>query len=170
MWRKQEEPKPSSPPADFVVSPAPEHPRSMAAQPVEPGAAAGNVSKTISIKGEISGKEDLFIDGEVQGKIHITDGNVTVGANGRVAADIEAREIVVRGKVKGSLRGHERVQVGRTGEATGDIVTRRLVVEEGAILSGKVDVTRAEDARSPRSTTSKETPRPVPVRATEPQP
>src|SRR5712692_829525 len=171
MWRKQEEPKPSSPATDLVVSAAPEQPRSLAAHPVEPGAAAaGNVSKAISIKGEINGKEDLFIDGEVQGKIHITDGAVTVGANGRVTADIEAREIVVRGKVKGSLRGRERVQVGRTGEAMGDIVAPRLVVEEGAILSGKVDVTRAEDARGPRSTPSKETPRPVPVRATEPRP
>ncbi len=103
MWRKQEEPKPSSPATDLVVSPAPEQPRSLAAHPVEPGAAAaGNVSKAISFKGEISGREDLFIDGEVHGSIHITEGNVTIGPNGRVTADIEAREIFVRGKVKGA--------------------------------------------------------------------
>src|SRR5713101_6366580 len=165
MWRKQEEPKPSSPATDLVVSPAPEQPRSLAAHPVEP-AAAGNVSKAISIKGEISGREDLFIDGEVHGSIHITEGNVTIGPNGRVTADIEAREIFVRGKVKGSLRGRERVQIGRTGEASGDILTRRLVVEEGATLSGKIDVGRAEEARTTRTAgiaTVPEAGRPVPI-------
>ena len=166
MWRKQEEPKPSSPATGLVVSPAPEQPRSLAAHPVEPGAAAGNVSKAISIKGEISGREDLFIDGEVHGSIHITEGNVTIGPNGRVTADIEAREIFVRGKVKGSLRGRERVQIGRTGEASGDILTRRLVVEEGATLSGKIDVGRAEEARATRTAgiaTVPEAGRPVPI-------
>ena len=166
MWRKEEH-KPSSPAPDLVVSPAPEQPRSLAAQPIEPGAAAGNVSRAISIKGEVTGREDLFIDGEVQGSIHITDGNVTIGPNGRVTADIEAREIVVRGKVKGSLRGRERVQIGRTGEVAGDILSRRLAVEEGAALSGKVDVARGEEARASRAAgiaTGTEALRPVPIR------
>ncbi len=167
MWRKQEQPKPSSPTPDLVVSPAPEHPRGLAAQPIEPGASAGNVSKTISIKGEITGREDLFIDGEVQGSIHITDGSVTVGPNGRVTADIEAREIAVRGKIKGTLHGRERIQIGRTGQVTGNIVTRRLAVEEGAILSGKVDISRAEEARGSRTATGTEAARPVPIRVTE---
>jgi cytoskeletal protein CcmA (bactofilin family) len=155
-----------------VVSPAPEQPRNLALQPVEPGAAAGNVSKAISIKGEITGREDLFIDGEVQGSIRITDGNVTVGPNVRVTADIEAREVVVRGKVKVAVHGRERVQIGRTGEVAGDIATRRLSVEEGAILSGQVDVARTEETRSSRSAgiaTGTEAARPVPIRATEPQ-
>ncbi len=172
MWRKQEEPKPSSPATDLVVSPAPEQPRSLAAHPIEPGTAAGNVSKAISIKGEISGREDLFIDGEVKGSIHITEGSVTVGPNGRVTADIEAREIVVRGKVKGSLRGRERVHIGRTGEATGDILTRRLAVEEGAILSGKIDVARGEAAHASHTAgvaTGTEASRPVPIRPKDPQ-
>ena len=169
MWRKQEEPKPSSPAPDLVVSPAPEQPRSLSPQAVEPGAAAGNVSKAISIKGEITGREDLFVDGEVQGSIRITDGNVTVGPNGRVTADIEAQEIVVRGKVNGTLRGRERVQIGRTGEVTGDIATRRLGVEEGAIVCGKVDVTRPEESRGARAATGTEAVRPVPIRASEPQ-
>ncbi len=167
MWRRLEDTKPSSSAPDLVVSPAPEQPRSLAAQPVEPGAAAGNVSKAISIKGEISGREDLFIDGDVQGSVHITHGNVTVGPNGHVTADIEAREIVVRGKVQGTLRGQERVHIGRTGQVAGDVVTRRLAVEEGAILSGKVDVARAEEERSSRATPREGT-RPA-VHASEPQ-
>ena len=169
MWRKQEEPKPSPPSHDLVVSPSPEQPRSLAPQPIEPGAAAGNVSTSISITGEITGREDLFIDGEVQGSVHISEGNVTVGPNGRVVADIEAREIAVRGKVKGTLRGRERVQIGRTGEVTGDIVTRRLAVEEGGIISGKVEVSRTEErtSRTAGIATGTETPRPVPIRASD---
>jgi len=103
----------------------------------------------------------------VQGSIHITDGSVTVGPNGRVTADIEAREIAVRGKIKGTLHGRERIQIGRTGQVTGNIVTRRLAVEEGAILSGKVDIARAEEARGSRTATGTEAARPVPIRVTE---
>ncbi len=169
MWRKQEEPKPSSGTSDLVVSPAPEQPRSLGAQPIEPGAVAGNVSKAISIKGEITGREDLFVDGEVHGSIHITEGSVTVGPNGRVTADIEAREIFVRGKVKGSLRGRERVQIGRTGEVSGDISARRLGVEEGAILSGKVDIARGEESRAGRATGT-DALHPVPLRSKELKP
>ncbi len=97
---------------------------------------------------------------------------MTIGPNGRVTADIEAREVLVRGKVKGTLHGRERVQIGRTGEVAGNIATHRLSVEEGAILSGKVDVSRAEETRSSRSAeiaTGTGAARPVPIRATEPQ-
>ncbi len=172
MWRKQDEPKPSSPAPDFGVRTSSEQPRALGALPAESGSAGGHVSKTISVKGEIVGREDLFIDGEVQGSIHITDGNVTVGPNGRVTADIEAREIVVRGKVDGTLRGHERVQIGRTGQAIGEVVTRRIAIEEGAIFRGKIDVVRAEEARAPLATevaTGTEAVRPVPVRAKDSQ-
>jgi cytoskeletal protein CcmA (bactofilin family) len=167
LWRRQEETKPSSPAPDFAVSPAPEQSRPLAAQPADPGTAAGNLSRTISIKGEVTGREDLFVDGDVHGSVRITHGNVTVGPNGRVTADIEAHEIVVRGTVKGTLRGQERVHIGRTGQVTGDVVTRHLVVDEGAILSGKVDVARAEEERGSRAT-PKEATRPA-VHATEPK-
>jgi cytoskeletal protein CcmA (bactofilin family) len=134
---------------------------------VEPDKAAGNLSRTISIKGEVTGREDLFVDGDVHGSVRITHGNVTVGPNGSVTADIEANEIIVRGKVNGALRGQERVHIGRTGHVTGDVVTRHLVVEEGAILSGKVDVARAEEERGFRSTPKEGTH--TAVSATEPQ-
>ncbi len=165
MWRKQEEYKSSSPAPDLVVSPAPEVPLRAAQPPVEPAASGGTISKSISIRGDITGREDLFIDGEVQGTIRISEGQVTIGPNGRVSADIEAREIIVRGKVKGTLRGRERVQIRNTGEALGDIVTRRIAIEEGARLRGKVEVTREDSQISKVTEMATGTPatRPVPV-------
>ncbi len=154
MWGKQEEQKAPAPAPSAVVPPAPEPPRSVAFQPVEQVTAAGQVSKGISIKGEISGKENLFIDGEVQGSIRLTSGSVTVGPNGRVTADIEADEVVVRGKVKGALRGRERVQIGQTAEVTGDVATRRISIEEGAMFHGNIEIVRAENARNSRTTTA----------------
>lgn len=172
MWRKQDEPKPSPPAPDLGVS-APSSPPSHEPLPRESRAAVGNVTEGISIKGEITGREDLYIDGEVEGSIHLTDGNVTVGPKGRVTADIEAREILVRGKVKGNLRGHERVQIARTGEAAGEITTRRIALEEGAVFRGRIEVVHGEEARRTRATekaTGTEDVRPISIRAKEGQP
>ena len=151
MWSKKEDPKPSSP-----VSPAPSVPhvepmRSVAgltAEVVQPS--GGMVTSTLVIKGEIRGAEDLYIDGEVHGTIHLGEGRVTIGPHGQIMADVNAREIIVRGKVKGALRGRERVEVGRTGETRGEISTLRIAIEEGAQIHSKVEVTRGETARGTR--------------------
>jgi len=172
MWRKQDEPKPSPPVPDLGIS-APGSPSSHESLPRESRAAVGNVTEGISIKGEITGREDLYIDGEVEGSIHLADGNVTVGPKGRVTADIEAREILVRGKVKGNLRGRERVQIGSTGEAAGEIATRRVAIEEGAVFQGRIEVVRGEEARRTRANekaTRTEDVHPVSIRAKEGQP
>ncbi len=108
------------------------------------------MSQGIKIKGEIFGKEDLFIDGTIEGKIHFSDGSVTIGPNGRVNADIDAREIVIRGEVTGTLRARDRVQIWSTGKLSGDMHTRGIVIEDGATLRGKVEVTQKEEARSTR--------------------
>ena len=139
MWRKPEENKAQSA-LDALPStvPSPLHPAA-AAPRVSPNAPSC-VTQGIKIKGEISGREDLFLDGVFEGKIHITDGSFTVGPNARVNAEIEAREIIVRGEVIGTLKASERVQVWSTGSVTGDMETRGIVIEEGAVLRGKVDV------------------------------
>jgi cytoskeletal protein CcmA (bactofilin family) len=149
VWRKQEEPKPSSSVPECVAPPYAPELRSQGAS--AESAAGGNLGKGLSIRGEIHGREDLFIDGKVQGKVQISEGSVMIGPNGQVTADIEAREILVLGRVEGALRGAERVRIGWTGEVVGDVATRRLAIEEGASLRGKVDVGRAEPGRSPRA-------------------
>src|ERR1700724_176027 len=152
MWRKPEENnKPSSPVADAPVAPRPEPVRSVAgltAEVVQPS--GGVVASSLLIKCEIRGREDLYIDGEVQGSIHLSDGRVTVGPHGKISADVDAREIIVRGIVKGAVRGRERVEIGRTGEIRGDIVTIRIAIEEGAQIHSKVEISRADDSRGGR--------------------
>ena len=137
MWRKPEENKPQSA-LDALPSTVPAPQRPAAAAPVSSNAPAC-VTQGIKIKGEVSGREDLVLDGEFEGKIHIADGIFTVGPNARINAEIEAREIIVRGEVIGTLKG-DRVQVSSTGRVTGDMETRGVVIEEGAVLRGKVDV------------------------------
>ena len=111
MWRKPEENKPQSA-LDALPSTVPSPRRPAAAAPVSSNAPAC-VTQGIKIKGELSGQEDLVLDGEFEGKIHIADGIFT-SLNARINAEIEAREIIVRGKVIGTLKARERVKVRST--------------------------------------------------------
>lgn len=114
---------------------------------VETSRSPSHVSSGIRIRGEISGNTDLYIDGEVQGNLCFGQAMVTVGPSGRVKADIEAREIVVLGSVQGTLRAQERVQLGGQSRVRGDLLTPRIAIEDGAALSGKIDMTRTNGVR-----------------------
>lgn len=96
----------------------------------------------IKIHGEISGNTDLFIDGEVQGKLSFVHASVTVGPQGRVQGDIDAREILVEGVVQGTLRAAERVRLGGASRVKGNLTSPRIAIEDGARLSGKVETAR----------------------------
>ena len=143
MWRKAEENKPQSA-LDALPSTVPSPQRPAAAAPAVSPNALARVSQGIRIKGEISGRGDLFLDGVFEGNIHIADGSFTVGPHARVTAEIEASEIIVHGEVIGTLKG-ERVHVSSTGRVTDDMETRGIVIEDGAVLRSKVQV-RQEDA------------------------
>lgn len=106
--------------------------------PVSPNAAAC-ISQGIRIKGEVTGSEDLFVDGQIDGKLTMSDGSVTVGPNGKVKADISAREVVVRGEVTGKVSARDRVQLWSTGRVHGEVQTARLAIEDGALLRGNVE-------------------------------
>jgi cytoskeletal protein CcmA (bactofilin family) len=152
MWRKQEDPKPAPSVSDVAMQPRVEPPiqavptmQAPVAPTREVSAPTGHITSTQIIVGEITGSQDLFIDGEVQGRIYLDEGKVTIGPNGRVTADVEASEIVVLGKVKGNLYGRERVQIGATGYTNGDLVAGRVVVEEGAEIHGRVEIARSQE-------------------------
>jgi cytoskeletal protein CcmA (bactofilin family) len=135
MWRKAEENKPQRSP-DSAPSPLPSTQRpGDVTPPVSPNAPAC-VSQGLRVKGEISGRGDLYLDGTFEGTIHIVDGRFTVGPNARVTAEIEAREVIVHGEVIGTLKG-ERVRVSSTGRVTGDMETRGIVIEDGAVLRSR---------------------------------
>ena len=154
MWRKEETKpqaasQPQAPASPGVVSSATvSGPASAAANtaapalPVSPRAPAC-ITQGIRIKGEVTGKEDLFIDGTLEGKLDLASASVTIGPNGKVKADISAREVVVRGQAEGRIEGTERVQLWNSGRVTGEVKTERLAIEDGALLRGKVEAGKA---------------------------
>jgi len=105
--------------------------------------AAACISQGIKIKGEVTGSEDLFVDGVVEGKLSLTTNScLTIGPNGHVKADVNAREVIVRGKIEGRVTGRDKVQLWSTGQITGEVQTDRLAIEDGALLRGKVEAGR----------------------------
>lgn len=117
--------------------------------------AAATIGQGIRIKGEVSGTEDLFVDGIVEGKLNLAANCcLTIGPNGNIKADLLAREIIVRGKVEGKVIARDKLQIGSTGEINGEVQTGRLAIEDGATLRGKVEAGRMEMAKSAESKTA----------------
>ena len=98
------------------------------------------IGKSLVIKGEVSGSESLYIDGRVEGSINLQGNRVTIGRNGAVNANINAREIVVIGKVKGNLNASDRVDIRNEGSLTGDVIAQRISIEDGAFFKGGIDI------------------------------
>ena len=103
-------------------------------------AEVAHIGKSVKVKGELSGSEDLYFDGEAEGSVDLSEHSLTVGPNGRVRANILAREIIVHGKVEGNLRASERVELKKSCVLTGDISTQRIVIEDGAFFKGAIDI------------------------------
>ncbi|MFB3815697.1 MAG: polymer-forming cytoskeletal protein [Terriglobales bacterium] len=99
-----------------------------------------HIGKSVVVKGELSGSEDLYLDGEVEGSIELHGHNLTVGPNGKVRASIHAREVVVHGKVNGNIVNAERVELKKSAILVGDILTQRIVIEDGAFFKGGIDI------------------------------
>jgi len=120
--------------------------------PLEFANAPAGVSQGIRIKGEITGQGDFFVHGEIEGKISLGNGTLTVAPHSRVRAEIEARAVEIHGEVIGALKACERVHVWSTGKLTGDIETRGIVIEDGAILHSRVSVAQASGQRASSDT------------------
>ena len=163
MWRKQPEGKPSpsatpAAPSAFApppyappeksggAAPSPSRPAAIPPAPV-PSPEAAILTQGIRIRGELTGKADLFIDGDVEGSVRLGDSRLTVGPSGHVKADIEAREIYIRGNVQGNLRGRERITLGNSCHVKGDLESPRIAIEDGAQFKGRVEMGPAADAR-----------------------
>ncbi len=105
-------------------------------------ATASQISTGIVIRGEISGSSDLLVDGQVDGIIHLADHTLTVGPSGHVKANVEARNIIVAGRVEGNLTASDRLELRKSAVVMGDVSGTRLTIEEGAFLKGGIQVTR----------------------------
>lgn len=118
------------------------------------------IGKSLVIKGEVTGSESLYIDGRVEGAINLPGNRVTVGRNGQVQANINAREVVVLGKVKGNLTASDRVDIRNEGSLTGDVVCQRISIEDGAYFKGGIDIRKptAKEASTTNGAAKVETP------------
>lgn len=109
-----------------------------------------NIGKSISIKGDLTGNEDLAIEGRVEGKVELPNNQLTVGANGVVQAEVNAKSVIVIGHVSGNVNGTERVEIQATGIVDGDVSAPRLVVAEGAVINGSIQMSKkAASASTP---------------------
>lgn len=99
-----------------------------------------NIGKSVTIKGELSGSEDIYLDGQIEGSIQLAGNSVTVGPNGRVKANIAAKNLTVGGTLDGNVHASERTELRKTAVVNGDVQTRRIAIEEGAYFKGKLEI------------------------------
>ena len=167
MWkRKDEEP---------IMNPAKEPPKEVPIVSTMPQerkpepwgesqkSTVAHIGKSVVIRGELSGSEDLYIDGQVEGTIELREHHLTVGPNGRVQANINAKEIVIQGSVKGNVKAVDRVEIRKSGSLIGDVVAARVVIEDGASIKGSVDIQKpTEVTGKPAEGKKHDAPLPIP--------
>src|SRR5690349_11551110 len=187
MWnrRKEEPPAPAQTPAPKPVAAQPQ------AQPIKPqpvketspmsalpsrptesfeAARTGNavLGKSVVVKGQVLSREDLTIDGEVEGTIEMQEHRLTIGATGKVRASVKAREVIVLGTLQGNVETGDRIDIRKEAKLVGDIRTARIVIEDGAYFKGNVDIVRAEVPKSASAGQSSSAPRPQGSQANSP--
>jgi cytoskeletal protein CcmA (bactofilin family) len=108
----------------------------------------GWLGSSLHVKGDITGTEDLLIDGSVEGLIHLDDRKLTVGTTARLTADINARDVVIYGSVKGNVRAKGRIEIKKDGSVIGNLTTAQITIEDGADFKGSIEIDRstAEEA------------------------
>jgi len=152
MWKRDEAVKPTGPagsgasPAPTSAPPAAEAARTYSA-PSEPQRGMErttvNIGKSVVIKGELSGSEDLTIEGQVDGKIELRQNVLTIGPNGKIKAQVFAKSVVILGEVTGNVTASEKVDIRDNGSVDGDIAAPRVAIAEGAHFRGSIDMQRA---------------------------
>ncbi len=154
MWNKRKEeeytpkpkPAPAAPPASNELI---REGMQMSTMPIrsmdqDSPRSSAVIGKSVMIKGQIFSREDLTIDGEVEGTVELQEHRLTVGASGKVQASVKAREIVVLGNVHGNVEVSDKIDIRKDAKLVGDIKTARIVIEDGAYFKGSIDIVRAE--------------------------
>ena len=182
VWNKQRREEETSGPLNTnTIRPAPPAPpvetkkeattlSSMSSMPVgrmEPESSRGGsatIGKAVKIAGQIFSREDLYVDGDVEGTIELMDHKLTIGPNGKVHAGVKAREVVALGVVQGNVEASERIEIRKDAKLVGDIKTARIIIEDGAYFKGSIDIVKTEPKAAPSQ------PRPQPAAAAPPVP
>jgi cytoskeletal protein CcmA (bactofilin family) len=166
MWKRDESVKPATPPAPTPAA-APTAPAGAAPMASEPlrtqlGRDMVNIGKSVVIKGELSGSEDLTIEGHVEGRIDLKGNVLTIGPNGKIKAEVFAKAVVVLGEVTGNVTASEKVDIRDNGSVDGDIASPRVAIAEGAHFRGSVDMQRAGGGAKPQQQQQQAKPNPQP--------
>jgi cytoskeletal protein CcmA (bactofilin family) len=162
MWNKrrdEEAPKPyAPPPSPAPVAPSPVIETKKEITPVssipmgkfEPQGSANSASigKAVKVVGQIYSREDLYVDGEVEGTVEALEHKLTIGPNGVVRAGIKAREVVALGNIQGNVEAHEKIEIRKDAKLVGDIRTARIIIEDGAYFKGSIDIVKPEPAKA----------------------
>src|ERR1700674_3751962 len=143
-WTRKDEDRPAQP-TPSAASPVRSIPSQESVQTVPRlqsslGPDVTHIGTSIVIKGDVSGGGNVYLDGELEGSVELLDGALTVGSEGRIRANLQARSIVVQGRVDGNLYGLERAELKKSATVVGDIYTPRIAIEDGAFLGGNVQV------------------------------
>ena len=115
------------------------------------------IGKSVTIRGELTGKEDLYMDGDIEGTITLPESRLTIGPNARVLADITARDVIILGKVNGNVHASGRVELRQTAAVSGDIFAGRLSIEESATVKGQVELQGTEGQSSSHASAAVDT-------------
>src|SRR6266446_1765460 len=113
------------------------------------------LGSSLHVKGEISGNEDLYIDGAVEGVVQLGEGKLTVGATANVTADIIAREVVVCGKVKGNVHAKGKIEIKKDGSVIGDLTTAQIIIEDGAYFKGSIETEKSTEKEGDKNALSR---------------
>ncbi|SRR5579885_2367215 len=170
MWNKrrdEETPKPSIVPgasAPVPSAPAPTAPKPIEVKKestpvsstpmgrIEPESRGGSatIGKAVKIVGQIYSKEELYVDGDLEGTLEALEHKLTVGPNGTVHASVKAREVVVLGTIQGNVEAAEKIEIRKDAKLVGDIRTARIIIEDGAYFKGSIDIVKAENKNAPK--------------------
>jgi cytoskeletal protein CcmA (bactofilin family) len=151
MWKREESPRPPQPVVPPTAPPPVAHqsttPRVEPMQPVQPvqqEKSIVNIGKSVIIKGELSGSEDLTIEGQVEGKIELRQNVLTIGPNAKIKAQVLARAVVVEGTVQGNIAASEKIEIRDKGSVEGDLSSPRVAIADGAHFRGSIDMQQAK--------------------------
>ena len=161
MWnkrREEEAPRPFAPQSPAPVAPKPIEAKKEAmpvsSTPVgrfeaENRVNAATIGKAVKIVGQIYSKEDLYVDGEVEGTMEALEHKLTIGPHGAVHAGIKAREVVALGNITGNVEASDKIEIHKEAKLIGDIRTARIIIEDGAYFKGSIDIVKPEPAKAP---------------------
>jgi cytoskeletal protein CcmA (bactofilin family) len=162
MWNKRRDEEPVRPyapsPSPAPVAPSPIELKkeitpvsSMPMGKFEPQtpASSASIGKAVKVIGQIYSREDLYVDGEVEGTVEALEHKLTIGPNGVVRAGVKAREVVALGTIQGNVEAHDKLEIRKDAKLVGDIRTARIIIEDGAYFKGSIDIVKPEPAAKP---------------------